>query len=110
MSNGNGDWYKEETKSNAVYKLLHYLKDHPGDGLTCVGNDAAAKKLFEDKGGIAVPTDTGARVILFAPGERALRAGASVIIEIPPTGLRDPTDKQLSEFILGDYDWWPPRV
>jgi hypothetical protein len=109
MSNGTGDWYDETTKSGAVYKVLHYLKDHPADGLKCVGNDAEAIKLFEKQGGITVPTDRGARVIFLASGERALNAGASVILELPPATLRDPTDKQLSEFILGDYDWWPPR-
>jgi hypothetical protein len=109
MSKGNGDWDNEVTKSDAVYKVLHYLKEHPEDGLKCVGNDAEAIKLFEKQGGITVPTDKGARVIFFASGERALNAGASVIFELPPATLRDPTDKQLSEFILGDYDWWPPR-
>jgi hypothetical protein len=109
MSNGKPDWYDEVKKSGAVYKVLHYLKEHPGDGLKCVGNDAEAIKLFEKQGGITVPTDKGARVIFFASGERALNAGASVLLELPPATLRDPTDKQLSEFILGDYDWWPPR-
>jgi hypothetical protein len=109
MSKSSGDWYDEAKKSGAVYKVLRYLKDHPSEGLACVGNDNAAKQLFKAQGGIAVPSDGRARVIFFAPGERATTVGASVIIELPPASLVDPGDKELSQFILGDYDWWPPR-
>ena len=107
MSNSNGDWYDDFKKNNAVYNLLRHLAAHPEDGLNCVGKDDKARKLFEDKGGIHVPVDKGARVIFFAPGERTLRVGSSVILEAPPARLADPTDEQLKAFILGNYEWWP---
>src|SRR5437870_5425486 len=106
MSNGNGDWYNRTTKNPAVYKVLRYLAAHPEDGLNCIGKDDKARSLFEDKGGIQVPVDRGARVIFFAQGERALQVGSSVILELPPPGLKEPTNKQLREFILGNYEWW----
>ena len=108
MSNGNGDWYDRSKKNPAVYNLLRHLAAHPEDGLKCIGKDDDARKLFEDKGGIKVPTDKGARVIFFAPGERALEVGSSVILEIPPAPLSRPTDEQLKAFILGNYEWWLP--
>jgi hypothetical protein len=109
MSNANGDWYDPETKNGAVYKLLDYLATHPQDGLACVGKDEAARTLFEAQGGITVPVDKGARVIFFAPGERAKQAGSSVILEIPPAPLINATDDQLKAFILGNYEWWRPQ-
>jgi hypothetical protein len=109
MSNGITDWYDDVKKSGAVYNVLNSMLTHQSEALNCVGDDVKAVQFFQKYGGITVPTNQGARVIFFAPGERALQTGASVIIEIPPPALTAAGDKQLSGFILGDYDWWPPR-
>jgi hypothetical protein len=108
MSNGENEEWSDETKKNeAVYKVLRYLAENPDEGLKCVGNDDEARKLFEDKGAITVPTEKGARVIFFATGERALQVGASVILEVPPKRL-NATDEQLKVYVLGNYTYWPP--
>jgi len=110
MSNGkNGDWSDEVKKNEAVYKVLRYLAENPDDGLSRVGKDDEARKLFEDKGGITVPVDSGARVIFFAPGERALLVGSSVILEVPPKRLEGASDGELKKFILGNYTYWKPK-
>ena len=106
----NGDWYDDKKKNGAVYQLLRYIAKNQEDGLRCVGKDDDARRLFEDKGGIHVPVKNGARVIFFAPGEQALLVGASVILEVPPARLTNPTDEQLKKFVLGNYSYWPPRA
>ena len=57
-------WYDLDRKSDAVYKVLRYLAEHPDEGLECVGDDAKTREFFEDHGDIKVPAD--ARVIFFA--------------------------------------------
>jgi hypothetical protein len=101
------EWYDLEKKSDAVYKVLRYLAEHPDEGLECVGDDAKARQLFEDKGDIKVPA--GARVIFFAPGEQASIHRGSVILEVPAQPTTDATDDQLKIRILGNYPYWPPN-
>jgi hypothetical protein len=100
-------WYDVDKKSDAVYKVLRYLAEHPAEGLACVGNDEMARQLFEEQGEIKVPA--GARVIFFAPGEQALIHGGSVILEVPAQPIADATDDQLKIRILGNYPYWPPN-
>jgi hypothetical protein len=106
----NGDWYDDKRKNGAVYKVLRYIAANPDDGLRCVGKDDDARHLFEAKGGIHVPVERGARVIFFAPGEQNLEVGASVILEVPPHKLTDPTDDQLQYYVLGNYTYWAPKT
>jgi hypothetical protein len=109
MSNGNdGDWTEEKKKNGAVYKVLHYLAEHPEEGMACVGNDQRAQDLFEKIGQVSVPTGKGARVIFFATGERDLKIGSSVILEVPPKANKTFSDAELKKFVLGNYDYWPP--
>jgi hypothetical protein len=101
-------WYDLDKKSDAVYKVLRYLAEHPDEGLECVGDDEKARQLFEDQSGVKVPTENGARVIFFAPGEQALIHGGSVIIEVPSQPVTNASDDQLKIRILGNYPYWPP--
>jgi hypothetical protein len=107
MGNEKEGWYDVDQKSDAVYKVLRYLAEHPGEGLECVGDDAKARQLFEDQGGLKVPA--GARVIFFAPGEQALIHGGSVILEVPAQPMPNATNDQLKIRILGNYPYWPPN-
>ena len=104
-----GDWYDETKKLKAVYKVLHYLAEHQQEASDCVGNDAKARQLFKDHGGIVVPElkdDPSARVVILAPGEKA-DVGTSVVLEIPPPELKDASDNQLFYFVVGAYPYWP---
>ena len=99
------DWEDEDKKTEAVYKVLKHLAEHPQDGAPCVGNDPAAHDLFRRIGGISIPP--GQRVIIFASGEKKLNHRGSVILEIP-FGMSDTADdNQLKTFVLGNYPYWP---
>jgi hypothetical protein len=117
MTNHTGPWYQRQEKRDAIVAFLRHIWANPQDGLSCLGKDTGdknAEALFETHGGIAVPTDEGARVIVFAAGEKALKPGSSVIIELPPPGwpkddggqLTTPTDDQLLKLVLGNYVHW----
>jgi hypothetical protein len=112
------DWYLREPKNKAVYALLQYLMKHPKEGIDLVGDDNGAKNLLQREGGIAVPTNKGARVIFFAPdegeiygGDGRLGVGSSVIIRVPPEGVSTSlTDLELKKLcLLGNYPYWPPN-
>jgi hypothetical protein len=104
-NNQSADWTTEKPKTDAVYKVLKYLAEHPDQGMTCVGNDARAHELFKDVGGIGVPA--GQRVIIFGSGEKKLEFRGSVILEVP-YGLTQLSDDQLKIFVLGNYSYWRP--
>ena len=108
MSNGTGDWYTEPAKNGAVWRVLDYVAVNPGEGLACVGKDDDARKFFERVGGITVPVDRGARVIFFAPGEKDLKIGSSVILEMPAAPMLNATDGQKQELIIAQYTYWRP--
>jgi hypothetical protein len=112
MSNGTGDWFKRKEKREAILRVMKHIAGNPADGQKCVGNDAEARKLFEDPkvGNIAIPAD--ARVIVFKAGELDLREGSSVIIELPPapatmpTHSPNPSDRELLSYVIGNYVHW----
>jgi hypothetical protein len=101
------DWNTRETKTAAIYKVLRYLAKNPDAAAACVGNDQEAARLFEEQGGITIPTENGARVIFFAHGEQALRYRNSVVLEVPPADLSDAPDGALKSYVIGNYPYWP---
>ena len=106
MANGDTTaWSDPDKKTEAVYKVLRYLAANPKEGMSRVGDDAAAAQLFKDIGGIEVPA--GQRVIFFASGEQALRHAGSVSLEVPPE-VSKASDLELKAYILGNYPYWPP--
>jgi hypothetical protein len=109
MSNGQtGDWNDEKKKTEAILRVLRHIATNQDAGKKCIGNDAEAHKLFEDPtiGNITIPA--GGRVVIFASGEEALRAGSSVIIDMPPPSAAATTDRELLTYVLGDYKYWKP--
>ena len=113
MSNGAlGDWGDEKKKTAAILRVLKHMVANPTAGTNCIDNDQEAHRLFQDPtiGNITIPP--GGRVVVFATGEEALKAGSSVIIELPPppTPPRtagDMTERELLTYVLGDYKYWP---
>ncbi len=70
MSNGpTGDWENEEKKRDAIIRVMRYIIANPGAGQACVGNDAAARQLFENPGFGNVKVPPQGRVVIFDPGE-----------------------------------------
>jgi hypothetical protein len=109
MSNGvTKDWADRDKKREAIVKVLRYLAQHPDEALSCVGDDQKAHALFKRVGQIDIPEAEGARVILFAPGEKKLGPEASVIIELPedPAAAAKASDTELLRFVLGNYAHW----
>jgi len=112
MSNGTVDpWYNAVEKDKAVFNVLRYTAEFPEQASACVGvgNDDKAHQFFKDHSGsgMDVPAD-GSRVIFFKPGEKALLAGGSIMIEIPPVKMIGVPDTQLMNFLLTKYPYWPP--
>ncbi len=105
MPNGN-DWTNLNKKRAAILRVLRYIVANPQAGQACVGNDAAARALFEDPqiGNITVPA--GARVLMFPAGEESLREASSVVLELPPAGEASPGDAALLGHVLGNYKYW----
>ncbi len=107
MSNGETlDWHDLDKKRAAILRVMHYIVNHPAAGQNCVGNDDAARALFEDPniGNISIPA--GARVVIFATGEEALKEKGSLIIELPDASSPNPTDAALLGRVLGTYKYW----
>jgi len=106
MSNGQtSDWSDEHKKNPAVHKFVEYLQNNQTQAERCVGNDAEAKRLFQDETKMMVPDD--ARVIVFPTGTKEKNAGGSVIVQIPAPKATE-TDRQ--ECILGTYEYWKPPI
>lgn len=105
MPNGN-DWNNLNQKRAAILRVLRHIIANPAAGQSCIGNDAAARALFENPqiGNISVPA--GARVVMFPSGEEALREASSVIIELPTPSPATPNDASLLGHVLGNYKYW----
>jgi hypothetical protein len=102
-----GDWYDRDKKREAIVKVLRYVADNPEKGMECVGNDEKAHALFREIGNIEIPKEEGGRAIFFAPGEKKLEPGSSVIIELPAAGSNTgATDNDLLKYVLGNYVHW----
>ena len=109
MSNGSSnDWADRDKKREAIVKVLRYLAQHPDEALGCVGNDQKAHALFKRVGQIDIPEAKGARVVIFAPGEKKLGPESSVIIELPedPAAAAQASDTELLKYVLGSYSHW----
>jgi hypothetical protein len=110
MSNGpTPDWNDPDKKRDAILRVLRHIVANPAAGQNCLGNDAAAHALFENPeiGNIKIPP--GARVVMLPTGEEALRAGSSLIIELPGAMPATPSDSQLLGQVLGNYRFWAPH-
>jgi hypothetical protein len=107
MSNGI-DWHDLNKKVDAILRVMRHIVNHPAAGQNCVGNDAAARALFEDPniGNISIPS--GSRVVMFAAGEEALKEKGSLIIELPDASSPNPSDETLIAKVLGNYKYWKP--
>ena len=109
MSNGStADWADRDKKRDAIVKVLRYLAKHPEEAASCVGNDKKAHDLFKKAGQIDIPEAEGARVIIFASGEKKLGPATSVIIELPedPAAAAGASDTELLKHVLGNYIHW----
>jgi hypothetical protein len=63
-------WYDPEKKRQAILQVLKQMVRYPRQAEALIGNDAAARKFFNQYGGIGdVPIEYGARVIVFPTTE-----------------------------------------
>ena len=100
------DWKQLDDKRAAIIAVLDYIVSQPpAVGQRCINDEAFARGLFEDPaiGNIVVPP--GARTIFFQSGERALKEGGSVILELPRAGTPQ-TGEDLLIYVLGNYKYW----
>jgi hypothetical protein len=99
------DWYDRDKKREAILRVLHHILKNPADGKQAQADETKARELFETHGQIKVPED--ARTIFFESGEKNLKEGSSVIIELPADGTPpNLPDKVLMKYVLGNYQHW----
>ncbi len=100
------NWPILDDKRAAIIDVLEYLKAQAQEIRDrSVTDDAFARSLFEDPniGNITVPPE--AKTIFFHPGERALKEGGSVILELPRAGTTT-SGEDLLTYVLGNYKYW----
>jgi hypothetical protein len=99
------DWYDRDKKRDAILRVLRHVLQNPQDGKQALNDETKARELFESHGQIKVPQD--ARTIFFESGEKNLKEGSSVIIELPADGTSpNLPDQVLMKYVLGNYQHW----
>ena len=101
----NRHWQYVDERAAATVDVLRHLIDNQTDVTDCLKYDGHTFNLFSNgPGRIQPPTDI--KIIVMPPGQRALKAGGSLVLEIP---TRKMNDKQLVQASTPCcYHYWFP--